>query len=63
MESKNPDVKAEAIEKLKEAEMLKSRVVKALALLTPEQKIVADIQTKKKEISKKPNQQPYQRHY
>ena len=54
MESKNPDVKAEAIEKIKEAEMLKTRVVKALALLTPEQKIPADKQTKKKEISKKP---------
>ena len=54
MESKNPDVKAEAIEKIKEAEMLKARVVKALALLTPGQKISADIQTKKKEISKKP---------
>ena len=51
-ESKNPDVKAEAIEKLKEAEMLKTRVEKAL--LTPEQQIKADIQTKKKEMSKKP---------
>jgi formylmethanofuran dehydrogenase subunit E len=54
VESKNPEVKAEAVEKLKEAGMLKIRIAKALALLPSEPKKASEIQTKKTVTPPKP---------
>jgi hypothetical protein len=56
LESKNADVRAEAAEKIKEADMLKIRVAKALALLPPEPKIASEKQTKKIVTPKKPKE-------
>lgn len=54
--SKNPEVKAEAVEKLKEVEVMRAGIVKALARLEGVPKTVATANTNKTVIAKAPRQ-------